>query len=63
MLATTRVSRANAKVGDLVFFLSSGRAYHVGIYAGDGMMYDSGRTGKSFSKRAIWSSSVVFGRV
>ena len=63
MLATTRVSRANAKPGDLVFFLSAGRAYHVGIFAGDGMMYDSGRTGKTFSKRAIWSSSVIFGRV
>jgi cell wall-associated NlpC family hydrolase len=63
MLSSTRVSRASAKPGDLVFFLSSGRAFHVGIYAGDGMMYDSGRTGKSFSKRAIWSSNVVFGRV
>jgi len=35
----------------------------VGIYAGGGMMYDSGRTGKTFSKRAIWSSSVLYGRV
>jgi cell wall-associated NlpC family hydrolase len=63
MLATTRVSRANAKVGDLVFFLSGGRAYHVGIYAGGNMMDDSGRTGKTFSRREIWSSAVVFGRV
>ncbi len=63
MLATTRVSRANAKPGDLVFFLEGGRAYHVGIYAGDNMMYDSGRSGRTFSKRAIWSSSVVFGSV
>jgi len=63
MLATRRVSRSEARPGDLVFFVSGGRAYHVGIVAGDGMMYDSGRTGKSFSKRAIWSSSVVFGRV
>jgi cell wall-associated NlpC family hydrolase len=63
MLATTRVSRSNAKAGDLVFFLSGGHAYHVGIYAGGNMMVDSGRTGKTFSKREIWSSSVVFGRV
>jgi cell wall-associated NlpC family hydrolase len=63
MLATTRVSRSNAKPGDLVFFLDGGRAYHVGIYAGGNMMYDSGRTGKTFSKRQIWSSNVVFGSV
>ena len=63
MLASTRVSRSQAKVGDLVFFLSAGRAYHVGIYAGGNMMYDSPRTGKQFAKRAIWSSSVLFGRV
>jgi cell wall-associated NlpC family hydrolase len=63
MLATTRVSRSSAKPGDLLFFVSGGSAYHVGIYAGGNMMYDSGRTGKTFSKREIWSSSVIFGRV
>ena len=63
MLATTRVSRSNAKAGDLVFFLDGGHAFHVGIYAGGNMMYDSGRTGKTFSKRPIWSSNVVFGSV
>jgi cell wall-associated NlpC family hydrolase len=46
-----------------VFFLSGGRAYHVGIVAGNGMMYDAQRTGKSFTKRAIYSGSVVYGRV
>ena len=46
-----------------MFFVSGGRAYHVGIYAGDNMMYDAGSSGKSFSKREIWSSNVVFGRV
>jgi len=63
MLSSTRVSRSAARAGDLVFFLSGGHAFHVGIYAGGNMMYDSGRTGKSFSKREIWSSNVVFGRV
>ena len=63
MGATERISRSSARPGDLVFFLSGGRAYHVGIYAGGNQMYDSGRTGRSFSKRAIWSSSVVFGRI
>jgi cell wall-associated NlpC family hydrolase len=63
MMATTRISRSRAKAGDLVFFVSSGRAYHMGIYAGNGMMYDAGRSGRSFSKRAIWSDAVVFTRV
>ncbi|WP_308470035.1 C40 family peptidase [Kineococcus rubinsiae] len=63
MLATPRVSPAEARPGDLVFFLSSsGRAYHNGIYAGDGYMYDSPRAGKSVSKRKIWSAAVVYHR-
>jgi len=63
MLATPRVSPAEARPGDLVFFLSSsGRAYHNGIYAGDGYMYDSPRAGKSVSKRKIWSTAVVYHR-
>ena len=63
MLATKRVSSSAAQAGDLVFFISGGRAYHVGIYAGNGMMYDAQRTGKSFTKRAVYSSAVVYGRV
>jgi cell wall-associated NlpC family hydrolase len=63
MLSTTRITRSQAEPGDLVFFVSGGSAYHVGIYAGDNDMYDSGRTGSSFSKRPIWTSAVVFGRI
>jgi len=63
MLATHRIPRSQARRGDLVFFVSGGRAYHVGLYAGDGMMYDAPRTGKTVSKRAIWDAAVVFGRV
>jgi cell wall-associated NlpC family hydrolase len=57
------VSRAAAKPGDLVFFVSGGRAYHVGIYAGGGKLYDSPRSGKTLQKRKIWDAAVVFGRV
>jgi cell wall-associated NlpC family hydrolase len=60
--ATTRVSRSQARPGDLVFFLSGGRATHVGIYAGGNLMYDSPHSGASISKRAIYSSAAVFGR-
>jgi cell wall-associated NlpC family hydrolase len=46
--------------GDLVFF--GAPATHVGIYAGDGKMWDSPRTGKAVALRDIWSSSVTYGR-
>jgi len=59
--ATQRVS--NPQPGDLVFFGTPGYASHVGIYAGNGMMYDSPRTGKTTSLRAIYSSNVFYGRV
>ena len=61
--ATRRISRSQARAGDLVFFLSAQRAYHVGIYAGHGMMYDAPHTGSSVGKRKIWDAAAVFGRV
>ena len=56
--ATTRVS--TPQVGDLVFFGSP--AYHVGIYAGNGMMWDSPTTGKSVALRSIFAGA-TYGRV
>ena len=47
--------------GDLVFF--GAPAYHMGIYAGDGKMWDSPRSGKAVDLRDIWSSTVTYGRV
>jgi cell wall-associated NlpC family hydrolase len=56
--AVTPVS--NPQPGDLVFFGSP--ASHVGIYAGNGKMWDSPRTGKAVDLRDIWSSDVTYGR-
>lgn len=51
------------KPGDLVFFHSStGRVFHVGIYAGSGYMYDAPRPGKVTGKHRIWSDRVSYGR-
>ena len=61
--STTRISSSQVRAGDLVFFLSGGRAYHVGIADGQGGMYDAQRTGKSFTHRDIYSANVVYGRV
>ena len=56
--AATPVS--NPQPGDLVFFGSP--AYHVGIYAGNGMIYDAGNPGTDTTKRAIWTDDVSYGR-
>ena len=61
--AGTKVSAAEAKPGDIVSFLGSGGVYHNGIYAGNGRMLDSPRSGKSIAVRDIWSSDVAFTRV
>jgi cell wall-associated NlpC family hydrolase len=63
MQATRRVSRSQARAGDLVFFVSGGRAYHVGIYAGGGKMYAAPHTGERVQKEKIWDASAVYGRV
>ncbi|MCW4601658.1 NlpC/P60 family protein [Janibacter hoylei] len=57
--STTRVSSPRA--GDLVFF--GAPAWHVGIYAGNGKMYDAGNSRVDTTKRAIWTSAVTYGRV
>jgi cell wall-associated NlpC family hydrolase len=56
--ASTPVS--NPQPGDLVFFGSP--AYHVGIYAGNGMMWDSPHSGSSVGLSPVWSSSATYGR-
>jgi cell wall-associated NlpC family hydrolase len=50
----------NPRAGDLVFF--GAPAYHVGIYAGNGTMWDSPHSGKAISLRSVWSSTVTYGR-
>jgi cell wall-associated NlpC family hydrolase len=51
---------SNPQPGDLVFFGSP--AGHVGIYAGNGMMWDSPHTGTAIGLHKIWSSSATYGR-
>lgn len=61
--AVPRVSAENARPGDLMFSHdSSGRVYHVAIYAGDGQIWDSPRPGERVGKRAIWTQRYTFGR-
>lgn len=59
--ATQRIR--NPQVGDLVFFTSGGRVYHVGIYAGNHTLWHASRPGVPVRRDRIWSGSVFYGRV
>ena len=63
MRKSKRISRSQARPGDLVFFRSGSRAYHVGIYAGGNRTLHSPRPGGRVSTVNIWSRNISFGRV
>ncbi len=58
--APVRHPVSSPQPGDLVFFGSP--AYHVGIYAGNGKMWDSPHSGEAVALRDIWTSAVTYGR-
>jgi cell wall-associated NlpC family hydrolase len=57
-----KVSRRAARPGDLVFWLSGGNVYHVGIYAGGNRVWHAPKPGDRVELAKIWTS-VRFGRV
>lgn len=61
--ALPHVPQSEKRPGDLIFTHDSGgRVYHVGIYAGDGMIWHSPRTGDVVKHSPIFSSSYTVGR-
>ena len=54
-----KIAYSDMRPGDLIFYKNY---YHVGIYAGGGMMYDSPRTGRTTGLHKIWSKNVIYGR-
>ena len=50
------------KPGDLTFFHSGGKVYHVGIYAGNHYVYHAPRPGQRVKRERIWTSHVTYGR-
>jgi cell wall-associated NlpC family hydrolase len=60
--ATRNIPRRAARRGDLVFFHSGGRVYHVGIYAGHGRLWHSPRPGQGVRLERIWTGAHFFGR-
>jgi cell wall-associated NlpC family hydrolase len=58
-----RISRSNARRGDLVFFYSHGSVYHVAIWAGHGYVWHAPHSGTRVRRDHLWTRSVFFGRV
>ena len=57
------VAKSQKKVGDLIVFRSGSYGYHVGIYAGNGYIYDSPHSGARVGKHRIWSRNYVVRRL
>jgi cell wall-associated NlpC family hydrolase len=53
-------SRAAARPGDLVFYLSGRSAYHVAVYAGHGYQYAAATPADGVRYQPIWSRHVEF---
>ena len=55
--------RRNLRPGDLVFEVSGGNAYHVGIYAGHGYFWHSPHSGSHVKKQRMYPSHWQYGRL
>lgn len=58
-----RISRKQARPGDLVFMYDGGGIYHVSIYAGKGMIWHASTPGTNVKKDPIWTGNVLFARM
>lgn len=56
-----RISHSRARPGDLVFYMSGGRAYHVAVYAGHGWQYAAATPKDGVRYQRVWSSNVRYG--
>ena len=59
--ASKKISRSQARPGDLVFY-GGARKHHVGIYAGNGKMWHAPNSGSSVKLSSV-RSGASFGRV
>ncbi|MGZ4591111.1 MAG: C40 family peptidase [Actinomycetes bacterium] len=58
-----RISRKNARPGDLVFFYGHGGVYHVALYAGHNRIWHAPHSGTRVRRDRLWTRQVFFGRV
>jgi cell wall-associated NlpC family hydrolase len=57
------IARSRRHPGDLVFFHHGNHVYHVGIYAGDGEIWNAPHRGSYVRRERIWTAAVSYGRV
>ena len=57
------ISRRALRPGDLVFAMSGGSAYHVGIYAGNGYMWHAPHTGTVVKRVKMYHATWRYGRI
>lgn len=58
-----KIKKSEAIKGDLVFFISRGYVYHVGIYMGNNKVLHSPKPGRRVKIETIWTNNVKFGRI
>lgn len=68
--AVKKIGKEQLRKGDLVFWhSSSGRVFHVGIYAGNGKAWHAPRPGRSVTMQSLWlaggrqTSYITYGRI
>lgn len=62
--ATIHISQAAKRPGDLIFYHArNGYVYHVGIYAGNNLVWIARHTGTRITLQRIYTSSYYVGRV
>jgi cell wall-associated NlpC family hydrolase len=57
------VAKSHKRAGDVIIISSGSRVSHVGIYAGNGKMWDAPGSGRTVQKRAIYTSRYRVGRL
>jgi cell wall-associated NlpC family hydrolase len=55
------IARSRARPGDLVFYMRSGSAYHVAVYAGRGWQYAAATVKDGVRYQRVWSATVRYG--
>lgn len=60
--ASHKVSKAARRPGDLIFYMSHGRPYHVGVYAGNNTVWIARHTGTRITLQKIYSRNYAVGR-
>lgn len=60
---STKIPQSAARPGDLIFFGGTSSIYHVGIFAGNGMMWAAPHTGAVVSLQKIFTTDYHVGRI